>query len=343
MANYSVNSTIETVVSGLTGNNNVTLTGVSYSTVEGGAGNDIIRGSSGSNFNRYEGGAGNDAFYVYNDSLKGAPNTIHGGVGNTINGGAGNDTIYVGPVSTATGDQKTRSYGTVIEYSNDDGNDVIYDSRDVIAKGNRSSEGYAEYTVKLTAGKVASTMDNGTDILITVTSSAASATDATSQLTLKNASGANLSFLNEDELFVSRGHDYSTAKATLSTGDYDDNRYAIAAAKDGDGVSAVITNTGEKVAIAAAGKAGTFSHVANYGANVSITASAASTIDNRGAAGLITSTTTTTATTSTATRATTKLSTIKVTNPAFSVARAMKKSASLAVKLLPSAVTQGTM
>ena len=100
MANYSVNSTIETVVSGLTGNNNVTLTGVSYSTVEGGAGNDIIRGSSGSNFNRYEGGAGNDVFYVYNDSLKGAPNTIHGGVGNTINGGAGNDTIYVGPVSS---------------------------------------------------------------------------------------------------------------------------------------------------------------------------------------------------------------------------------------------------
>ena len=200
----------------------------------------------------------------------------------------------------------------------------------------------------MTAGKVASTMDNGTDILITVTPSAASATDATSLLTLKNASGANLSFLNEDELFVSRGHDYSTAKATLSTGDYDDNRYAIAAAKDGDGVSAVITNTGEKVAIAAAGKAGTFSHVANYGANASITASAASTIDNRGAAavikgGLITSTTTTTATTSTATRATTKLSTIKVTNPAFSVARAMKKSASLAVKLLPSAVTQGTM
>ena len=129
MANEKI---VDTLISGASGA--VTLSGISYSTVQAGDKATTVRGSSGSNFNRYEGGAGNDAFFVYNDSLKGAPNTIHGGVGNTINGGAGNDTIFVGPVSNATGDQHTRSYGTVIEYSNDDGNDVIVDSKDVIAR-----------------------------------------------------------------------------------------------------------------------------------------------------------------------------------------------------------------
>ena len=200
-------------------------------------------------------------------------------------------------------------------------------------------EGYAEYTVKLTAGKFSGTLDNGTDILLTVTSSAASTTDSVGVLTLKNASGADLSFVDDGELFVSRGHNFSMAKVTLSSGDYDSNKGAIAAAKSDDGMAAAITNRGDKVSIGAAGKAGTFNYVANYGANASITASAASTIDNRGAAAVIKGSsgidyiTTTTATTSTATRATTKLSTIKVTNPAFSARQVMTRSALSAVKL----------
>ena len=271
MANVNVSPTIETVVSGLTGSNTVVLNGVSYSTVEGGSGADVIKGGYGSNFNRYEGGAGADTFYVYNDSTNGVANSIAGGIGNTINGGAGNDKIYLDPVSKNTGDTAMRSYNTVIEYSNDDGDDTIYDTK-----------GYAEYTIKLTAGKFASTAVSGNNILVKVAPSSASASTATGTLTLANAADADLAFTGDGELSVTRGHDLNS-KVTLTGGENDSNKTTIIGGKDELGAGASLLNRGEHVSIG-----GTFSYVHNYGANVSITGGkTAIEVDNAGASAVI--------------------------------------------------------
>ena len=101
-------------------NDVIKISGGSNLTIDGGAGNDTIEASTNTLYSNYIiGGAGNDSINV-----KGNGVTIDGGEGadfiatsqnrNIIIGGSGNDTISLGGSSN------------VIEYSNGEGNDIIY-------------------------------------------------------------------------------------------------------------------------------------------------------------------------------------------------------------------------
>ena len=137
-ANIS-NSTNNSLVSGTSGADYITNTG-SYSTMNGGAGNDTISG--GGLRARFNGDAGDD--YIISRS-----NYV------TINGGTGADRI-----SLTSG-----AYGNVIEYAAGDGNDTIF--------------GFDYYdTLKITSGTYY-TITSGDDVLVYVGSGLIRLKDAT--------------------------------------------------------------------------------------------------------------------------------------------------------------------
>lgn len=265
MAEYK--SAIETLISGTSGKDTVTLTGISYSTVQGGAGNDTIYARWGSNYNRYEGEAGNDIIIANYDAVKsGESSSLGGGNANTISGGAGNDTIYLGGYDNTHGGKIIRSYSSVIEYSNDDGNDVIIDTL---------GGGYSDYKIKLTAGLLSSTEVSGSNIILKVAPSAASTSTATGAITLLGAKGSTVSLTGTGEVSITRNADVKS-KVTVQSGD--DAYMSNGSTLIGGGADVTVTNRGERVSIG-----GTYGQVENYGSKVTITGGkTAVSIDNRG-------------------------------------------------------------
>ena len=231
-----INSTINTVVTGTSGNDTILsteliewndqgTTGLIYGniTLDGAAGNDLILNSSYAT--SVNGGDGDDTIRNY-----GWETTLNGGAGNDVIqsnnkkfnlahtqliGGAGNDYLSVtggtsGGFATVNGGtgtdtiDVTGSVRTMIQYAAGDGNDVVY--------------GYYDAdSVKITSGTVSDVKVSGNDVIINVASGS-----TTGSLTLKDAAGKVLTLINPNGSFSRKQYnadDTISARSYGSTGD----------------------------------------------------------------------------------------------------------------------------
>ena len=165
-----------------------------YSTINGGAGNDIIL-DYGSAYSSIYGGADNDLI-----SVKSVSDFIYG---HTIQGGTGNDTIYSNSLASAS------SGGSIYQYANGDGNDVIY--------------GLTSYdTLHITSGSISNSQASGSDVLVTVGSGV---------MTLKGAAGKTV--------YLKKG----TASATNVTLPVSVNPYLIEGTSGADKITNSISGS----------------------------------------------------------------------------------------------------
>ena len=102
-----------------------------------------------------------------------------GSYGNTVSGGTGNDTVSLGGGT---------SYGRVLQYASDDGNDIII--------GFNSND-----TLKITSGSVSSSVTSGNNLIVNIGSGSITFMDYSGDINISEmASSADLF---EDDNFVS--------------------------------------------------------------------------------------------------------------------------------------------
>ena len=228
------NSSSNTVVNGTSGNdtiNNVGFNPLSNVTIVSGNGDDYISnyGYGRNNANvTIDAGNGND--FIRNGIESSTSDDT------SINGGAGNDTIYNSgervTINAGTGNNiitlESYAVNSIIEYSNDDGNNTIY--------GFNSDD-----TLKITGGTY-STTKSGNDLILTVGSG---------NITLKDSADKQLHINNDvlnpnGSLFIYNQNN----NTVLSGSDNGDSIYSF-------DQSNVTVNSG-------AGK----DHIENYGSNI---------------------------------------------------------------------------
>lgn len=180
------------------------------SSISGGAGNDTISGSY--RYSSISGGAGNDHISLMGTNFW----------GNTVNGGTGNDTIY-GNVND----------GTLFQYVKGDGNDLIYN----VSPNDTLSIAGSSYT----------TLTSGNDLLVKVKDSGTISLVAAGSASIKIVSTTDI------PVTVEPGKDINndTKEVSLTGGAGDDTiknsgeKVSIGAAKGND----TISNSGKKVKI----------------------------------------------------------------------------------------------